>query len=145
MPNVKLIFAFRICFETLLSQYQPLDIFVTLLSNEKFCTQKLHVTLHCLQSNPNFNWCRVLHSIRVFLMGCPNYKDGYLLIGKKHSLKFLKCDQLTKVREQQYLYRVCRKSPWEKDFSLGKTSLVTANSLRLGRTAGPGLLAGRIF
>ena len=58
--------------------------------------------------------------------------QGCLVIGKRFSLKFLKCDQLTKVREQQYLYRVCRKSPWEKDFSLGKTSLVTANSLRLG-------------
>ena len=67
----------------------------------------------------------------MFFRGGPNYKNGYWL-EKKNSLKFLKCDQLTKVREQQYLYRVCRKSPWEKDFSLGKTSLVTANSLRLG-------------
>jgi hypothetical protein len=43
--------------------------------------------------------------------------QGWLLIGKRFSLKFLKCDQLTKVREQQYLYRAYAEKVHEKKIS----------------------------
>ena len=83
----------------------------------------------------------------MFFRGGPNYKNGYWL-EKKISLKFLKCDQLTKARESSNTFTEYAEKVHEKKISrLAKQVLWPQILCGWGRTAGhgPGLLAGRIF